>query len=225
MRTGGRCGQRFQALQRKRQMHAALVVGDGVNFVDDHGFDIAQDGAALLRRQQNVERLGRGDQNVRRTLQHQAPVFHQRVAGAHGGADLRHQQAAIARHLQNFAERDFEIFLDVVAERLERGDVEDFGAVAQFAGERLADQPVDAGQESGQRFARSGRSRDQRGVPGEDVGPALLLRFGRRGEARGEPLLHQRMRPGERWGDCGRHGSDCSENWRFRKMFAWKSWI
>jgi hypothetical protein len=91
--------------------------------------------------------------------------FIKRVARAHGGADLRHQQPAIARHLQNFSERDFEILLDVVAERLERRDVENFGAVAQFARERLAHQPVNAGQEGGQRFARSSRSRDQRGVP------------------------------------------------------------
>ena len=217
---GRALGQRFQSLQRQREVHAALVIGHGVDFVHDYGFDIAQDGAALLRRQQNVKRLGRGDQNMRRTLQHGAPVFHQRVARTHRGANLGHQQAAVAGHQQNFSKRDFEIFLDVVAEGFERGDVENFGAVAQFASERLADKAVNAGQESGERFARSGRSRDQRGVPGEDVGPALLLWFGRRGEVRGEPLLNQRMSPGERRRDCGRHGSDCSENWRFRKTFA-----
>ena len=32
--------QRFQAFERKRQMRAALVVGDGVNFVHDHRFDV-----------------------------------------------------------------------------------------------------------------------------------------------------------------------------------------
>ena len=131
--------QRFQPLQRKREMHAALVVGYRVNFVHNHGLDIAQDGAALLRRQQNVERLGRGDQNMRRTFQHEAPVLHQSVARAHGCPDLRHQQPAIARHLQNFSEWDFEIFLDVVAERLERGHVENFSAVSQLTGESLAD--------------------------------------------------------------------------------------
>ena len=48
-------GQRIQSFQRKRQMYAALVVGDGVNFIDDHGLHIAQNRAALFRRQQNVE--------------------------------------------------------------------------------------------------------------------------------------------------------------------------
>jgi len=214
-------GQRFQPLQRKRQMHAALVVGHGVNFVHNHGLDIAQDGAALLRRQQDVERLGRSDQNVRRTLQHEAAVFHQSVARPHRRADLRHQQPAFSRHLQNFSQRDFEIFLDVVAEGLERRNVENFGPVAKFARQGLAHQPVNASEEGGEGFARSGGSRDQRGVAGQNVGPALLLRFGRRGEMRGEPFLNQRMSPSERRRDCGRHGSDCKQNLEFRKMFAW----
>ena len=190
-------------------MHAALVIGDGVNFIDNHRFHIAQDGAALLRRQQNVERLGRGDENVRRPLQHQAPVFHQRVARANRGANLRHQQAAIGRHLQNFPERHFEIFLNVVAEGLEGRNVENFGAVAQLASQRFADETVNTGQKSGQRFARSGGSRDQRSMAGKDVRPTLLLRFGRRREARREPFLNQWMRPGKRGGDCGRHKSYC----------------
>ena len=40
-------GQRLQPFERKRQMRAALVVGDRVDFIDDDGFDVAQDGAAL----------------------------------------------------------------------------------------------------------------------------------------------------------------------------------
>jgi len=51
-------GEGFEALEGKRKVHAPLVVGDGVNFVDDHGFDIAQDGAALFGSEQDVERFG-----------------------------------------------------------------------------------------------------------------------------------------------------------------------
>jgi hypothetical protein len=142
-------GERFQPLQRKGEMDAALVVGHGVNFVHNHSLNITQDGAALFRREQDVERLGRGDQNMRRAPQHQAPVFHQSIAGAHGGADLRHQKAALARHLQNFSQRDFKIFLDVVAEGFERGDVKNLSAVVQIACEGFADEAIDAGEESG----------------------------------------------------------------------------
>ena len=212
--------QRLQPLQRKRQMHAPFVVGHGVNFIHNHGLHIAQDGAALLRRQQNVERLRRRNQNVRRALQHEPPVFHQSVARAHGRPDLRHQQPAISRHLQNFSQRDFKILLNVVAEGFERGNIENVGAVAQFPGEGFADEAINACQKSGQRLARSRRSRDKSSVAGKNVRPALLLRFRRRREARREPFLNQRMSPGKRRRDGGGHGKDCSENWWFRKIFA-----
>ena len=57
-------------------MRAALVVGDSVDLVDDHRLNMAQDGTAAIGGQQDVKRLRRGDQNVRRTLQHRAPLFH-----------------------------------------------------------------------------------------------------------------------------------------------------
>ena len=95
----------------------------------------------------------------------------------------RHQQAALAGHLQNFAQRDFEILLNVVAKGFERRNVEDFGAVSEIAGERLAHEAIDAGEKRSQGFARTGGSGDQGGVPGENVRPALLLRLGRSAEA------------------------------------------
>ena len=196
--------QRFQTFQRQRQMRSALVVGDGVNFIDNHRLNIAQNRAALIRGQQNVKRLRRGDQNVRRPLQHGAPLGHQRVAGADRGANLRHQQPALARHRENFPQRHLKIFLNVVAQRLQRRNVEDFGAVRQIARQRLAHQPINAGEKCSQRFARARGRGDQRGAPGQNVRPALLLRLGRRAKPLHKPLRHQRMGPGQR-GRKGRH--------------------
>ena len=176
-------------------MRAALVVGDGVNFVDDDGFDGAENFAALRGGEQNVERFGRGDQNVRRACSMARRSCIERVAGAHGGANLRHQEAALAGELQNFAERSFEIFLNVVAERLERRDVEDFGVVGQFPAERFAHEAVDASEKCGERFARTGGRGDERGFAGEDVRPALFLRLGGRAEAGDEPLADERVSP------------------------------
>ena len=156
--------------------------------------------AALFRGQQDVERFRRGDQNVRRAPQHGAALVHQRVAGAHGHADFRHQQAALAGLLQDFAERDLEIFLNVVAQRLERRDVEDFGCVCELAGQRLAHQAVNAGQERRQRFSRAGGRGNERGAARQDVRPARFLRLGGRGEALEEPLAHDGVRPIERRG-------------------------
>src|SRR5882757_5543031 len=106
--------QRLKSLERKREMRAALVIGYGVNFVHDYGFHVPQDGPALFRREQNVERLRRSNQNVRRAFKHGPALVRERVAGADRSANLRHQQAAFARHLKNFAERDFEVLLNVV---------------------------------------------------------------------------------------------------------------
>ena len=176
--------ERIQPFERQRQVRAALVVGDGVDFIHDHRLDVAQNLPALLRREQDVKRFRRGHQDVRRPLQHGAALVHQRVAGADGGTDLRHQQTALARQLQDFAQRDFQILLDVVAQRLERRNIEDFGAVLEVAGQRLAHQAVDAGQKCRQRFAGAGGRGDQRGPARENVRPALLLRLGRRAEPR-----------------------------------------
>ena len=126
-------------------MGTALVVGHGVDFIHDNRFDVAQDGAASLGREQDVERFGRGDENMRRPHQHIPPFVHQGVAGAHTHANFGHQQAALGSFAKNFAQRDFEIFLDIVAQRLQRRDVQNFGRVLQCTGKRFADQLVDAG--------------------------------------------------------------------------------
>ena len=100
-------------------MRPSLVISDRVDFVNDDGLDIAQNGPALFRRKQDVQRLRRGDQNVWRTLQHRPAFRRERVAGPDGGADLRHQQPTFACHLQDFAERNFQVLLNVVAQGLQ----------------------------------------------------------------------------------------------------------
>ena len=135
---------------------------------------------------------------MRRTLEHVAALFHQRVAGAHGSANFRHQKAALGSQRQDLAQRPVEVLLNIVAQRFERRDVHDLGAVVQRAFQRFAHQTINADQKCSQRFAGTGGSGDQRGAPGKDLGPALLLRLGGRAEAAQEPLRNQRMRPGQR---------------------------
>ena len=77
----------------------------------------------------------------------------QRVAGADGGADLRHEQAALAGERENFAERSFQIFLDVVPQRFERRNVENLRAVGEISGKSFANQAVDAGEKRGESFS------------------------------------------------------------------------
>jgi hypothetical protein len=86
--------QGVQPFERERQVSAALVVGDGVDFVDDDGADVAQMFPRLARGEQKVERLRRRDQDVRRVAQHAGALDGQRVAGADAGADGRAEIAA-----------------------------------------------------------------------------------------------------------------------------------
>ena len=72
-------GEMFQALERQRKMRAALGRNEGVNFVEDDGVDGAEE-FARLRSEKQVERFGRGDENVGRMA---------REAGAFGWRECR----------------------------------------------------------------------------------------------------------------------------------------
>ena len=126
---GAGSGERVEPLERERQMRAALVVRHGVNLIDDHGLHRAQNLAALARRQQDVERFRSRHQNMRRPAEHRLALMHVRIAGAHGGANFRHQVTALLRQRNDLAKGYIEILLDVVAERLQRRDVENFSGV------------------------------------------------------------------------------------------------
>src|SRR5208337_1683490 len=97
-------------------------------------------------------------------------------ASANRSANLGHQEAAFGRQRQDLSQWDLEVFLDVVAQRFQWRNVEDFGAIAQRAFQRLAHEAVNADEKSGQCFARTGRSGDQRGPAGKNLWPTLLLR-------------------------------------------------
>ena len=60
----------LQPLERQRQVRAAPRADDRVNLVDDDRADRPQQLAAALRRQQQVQRLRRGHEDVRRRAQH-----------------------------------------------------------------------------------------------------------------------------------------------------------
>ena len=146
-------GQMIETFEGKSQVRAALVVGHGVDFVDDDGANGFQDFAAFRGGQENVQRLGSSDQDMRRTREHRAALVGESVSGAHGGANVRHEEAALPGELKNFAERSFQILLNVVTQRLERRDIEDIGLVGQFPAEGFANEAIDADEKRGQSFA------------------------------------------------------------------------
>ncbi len=77
-------------------MRTAFVISNGVDLIDNHRFNIAEQFAAALGGEQNVERFRRGDQDVRRRFQHPLSIRRGRIAGPDEGPNLRHQVAVLA---------------------------------------------------------------------------------------------------------------------------------
>jgi hypothetical protein len=180
-------GHVLEPLERERQVRAALGARHGVDLVDDHGVRLGEE-LARLRGQHQVERLGGGDEHVRRLAQHRLAVALGRVAGADGHRDV----AADA------AQRGAQVLLDVVGERLQGRHV------YEPAPPGLGHEPVERPEEGGQRLARAGRRRDEHVLAAGDRGPRLRLGRGRALEGAREPVTDLR---GER---CERIGSQAT---------------
>jgi hypothetical protein len=138
----GPFAQRFQPLQRQHQVRAALAAGHGVQLVDDDAFHRLQHGAARLGAQQDVERLRRGDQDVRRLAAHALALRGRRVAGAHRGAYAEVGQAHAGQPGLDARQRLLQVFADVVGQRLQRRDVENVHFIGEPFGKALAHQLV-----------------------------------------------------------------------------------
>ena len=179
--------QRREALQRQRQMRAALVGRQRVDLVDDHGARGREHPAPGLRAEQDVERLRRRHHDVRRALARAIALALRRVAGAHPGADVDVRQALRAQRLADAGQRRLQVALDVVGQRLERRDVDDLRLVLERRLEPLPHQRIDGRQEGRQRLAGAGRRRDQHVPPRLDRRPRLGLRRRGRRKAAGKP--------------------------------------
>jgi hypothetical protein len=190
----GLLGERFEAFERNSQMRAALIANHRVDLVDDDRAHRAEDRATALGRQQQVERLRRRHQDLRRALDHALPRALRCVAAAHQHLDLGQRRST---RTQLF-ERPQQVALHVVAERLERRDVDDARLLRQLVA--FGEERVDGRQERRERLAAARRSRDQRVLATLDRGPAGRLRRGGAAETFGKPLSDQRGEAGETQG-------------------------
>jgi len=199
LRFGAAAGrdQCIQAREREGQVRAALVVRHGVDLVHDDGAGGAQHVARLLGGEQDEERFGRGDQHVRALFAHPLALPRGRVAGADGGANRRERNALGGRRGGDFGERHFQVDVDIVAQRLERRDVDDLGLVGERAETGGAHQPVEAEQKRGEGLAGTGRRGDEDVAARADLRPAEHLWFSGGGEALGEPVADEGVEVGE----------------------------
>ncbi len=185
-------------------MHAALVRRDGVDFVDDDGARGGEHLAAGYAREQDVQRLRRGHQDMRGLAAHALTVRLGRVARAHDGADIHVRQTRFEQLLANAGQRFGEILLDVVRQCFERRHVHDMHFVAQVTAYAEPNQRIDGREKGGQRLARTGWRGNQRIAAGTDRRPGLDLRFGRGRISAAKPVGNGGMKGVE---DAGRVGS------------------
>src|SRR5579875_3381710 len=165
-----------------------------MNLIDDHGRHAAEEFPRSLRGQQNVERLGRGDQDVGRLAQHSPAIAHRRIAGSYRGANRSEARPVPAGALDQLAQRHFEALANVVAQRLERRDIDDPNLVGELAARGTPDQIVEAKRKGGERLPGAGRGRDEDVAAGPDQRPAAELWLSRVTIASNEPLADERVK-------------------------------
>ncbi len=113
-------GDRLEPLEREGEVRAASRADHGVNLVDDDGARGAQHLAAALRRQQQVQRLWRRHQDVRRRAEHGGALGLRRVAGTNGARHATRRQPHVGHHAADAAPGLGKVLVDVGAQRLQR---------------------------------------------------------------------------------------------------------
>ncbi|MBV6412664.1 MAG: hypothetical protein OMOMHJEC_00447 [Xanthomonadales bacterium] len=190
--------QRIQPFQRQREVRAALVAGERVDLVDDHAACAGEHRPPGLRSEQDVQRLRRGHEDVRRALAPARALGLRGVAAAHGAADRDRRPAEGLQFRRDPRQRAFQVQVHIVRQRLQRRDVDHPRAVVEGARKRLAREAIECVQEGGEGLAGTGRRGDQRVPALRDGRPGGGLRRGRRVESLREPARDGGMEGGER---------------------------
>lgn len=171
-------------------MGAALVPGEGVDLVHDHRVHAGEGRARALRSQIEIQRLRRGDEQIRGPAQHRLPLTRGRVAGAHRHANRRRLIPELPRHVGDLRQRLLQIGANVDRQRLQRTEIHHARDPLNLL-PRLVRviKRVDRRQEARQRLTRARRSADQRVPATENRRPASQLGVRR---SIGKPALEPR---------------------------------
>ena len=147
------------------------------------------------RGEEQIQRLGRRDQDVRRVLAHGGPLGGRRVSGAHGDAQPGVGIAQPRRFLPDFGQRDMQVLVHVDREGPERGDVEHLGQPAALRpGVGGPVGGVYGHEEPGECLSGPGRRRHEDVAPLGDMRPGRELGSGGAlGKPAGEPRRHRRV--------------------------------
>ena len=147
-------------------MRAAPIIHDSVNLIQDERARRAQHSPAGFGSEQQIQRLRRGNQNVRRFFDQRLALRGSRIAGANFGAHIDVAAFVSPSNARIPASGSCKIFADIVAQRFERRDVNDLRFIRQISPSRLRGTAHPAKQEtppafcpspSAQKSARAGR--------------------------------------------------------------------
>ena len=141
----------LQPFEREREVSAAFGGREGMDLVDDHGLD-ADERGRRRRREHQVQALGRGDQQIRRTADQLLAFLGAGVTGAQTDDRLHvGHPDALSGQFDPLQWRP-QVLLDIEREGAQRRDVEHSGAVF-LRRRRRGHEAVDGGQERSQRLA------------------------------------------------------------------------
>ncbi len=187
----------LQPFERQREVRTSASADHGMDLVHDHRANRSQHLAASLGRQEQIQRFRRGDEDVRRRLQHRRPLGRGRVSSSNGRGDGGRSDASLRGEPPDRKARLGEILVDVGAQRLERRNVQHPCFVGQRRAQPLPGQPVERHEKRGERFSRAGWRGNQRVASLPDRLPSADLRTGGHTDFRMKPALHDRMEIGE----------------------------
>ena len=169
-------------------MGATFRSRDGVDLVDDHGLDAAER-LPGCGGQHQIQRLGSGDEHIRRVAAQPVAVARRGVTGPHAHSDVGHAVAEPRRLLPDPRQRDAQVPLYIHPESLQRGNVDHPCAARPGTG---LQQQVEGMKEGGESLPGTGGCHHQDMPTGTDRLPRPFLHRGRRGKGSYKPAARRR---------------------------------
>ena len=168
-----------QAFHTDSQVRSPATIHQRMDLVDNQRADRLQHPPPGFRRQQQVKRFGRRDQDMRRFLRDGLPFGRRSIARAHLHSYLYSATGFFLQQRPNLTERLLKVLANIIAQRSKRRDIKHPGLVRQIILIPFPKQRVQCRQECGQRFPGARRRADKRVLAGLNGRPAQTLGFGR----------------------------------------------
>ena len=130
--------QRLQSFHAQRQVRPAPIADHSMNFIHDQSARRGEDLAPGFGGEQQIKRLGRRHENVRRLLRHGLSFRRRCVARADVRAQFNVAALTRAQSGPNSRQRFLQVFVNVVAERFEWRNIDHASLILELSGQSVA---------------------------------------------------------------------------------------